>query len=150
MSEKSVTPVVNDGSPTNHGEQIRVVDGSVEPFALVQVWSVEDPGDCQTIISSEGVNDHGATSISALWGTRGTKYRLVLGTVLSHRTAMKSSAGTTGFGETHVQEGQDDVLLHGKQRDAEQGDDHELDRTDFAQEGPVGDERAGTAEVCVD
>lgn len=89
MSEKSVTPVVNDGPPTNHGKQIRVVDGSVEAFALVQVWSVEYPGDGQTIISSEGVNDHGATSISALWGITSTKYRLVLGTVLSHRTAIK-------------------------------------------------------------
>lgn len=99
MCEKSVTPVVNDGSPTNHGKHIRVVDGSVEPFALVQVRSVEDPGDCQTVISSEGVNDHGATSISALWGIRGTKHRLVLGPVLSQRTRIKSSAGTTGFGE---------------------------------------------------
>ncbi|KAG7230521.1 hypothetical protein INR49_012234, partial [Caranx melampygus] len=32
-----------------------------------EVWSVEDPGDGQTIVASEGVNDHGATSVSALW-----------------------------------------------------------------------------------
>lgn len=82
MSEKCVTPAVDDGSPTDHGKQIRVVDGSVEPFALVQVRSVKDPGDCQTVISSEGVNDHGATSISALWGDQ--KHKVYLGTVLSH------------------------------------------------------------------
>lgn len=45
---------------------------------------------------------------------------------------------------------QDDVLLHGKQRDPEQGQDHQLDRADLPEEGAVGDQRAGDAEVCVD
>lgn len=45
-----------------------MVDGAVEPFALMQVRSVENPGDCETIISPEGVDDHGATSVSALRG----------------------------------------------------------------------------------
>lgn len=45
-----------------------MVDGSIEAFTLVYVWSVKDPGDGQTVISPEGMNNHGATSISALWG----------------------------------------------------------------------------------
>lgn len=49
-----------------------------------------------------------------------------------------------------MKEAQDDVLLHGKQRDAKQGDDQQLDRAHFAKKSPVGDQRAGTAEVSVD
>lgn len=54
------------------------------------------------------------------------------------------------FGETHMKEVEDDVFLHSKQRDAKQGDNHQLDGAHFPQEGTVGDQRAGTAEVCVD
>lgn len=49
-----------------------------------------------------------------------------------------------------MKEIEDDVFLHSKQRDAKQGDDHQLDRTDFSQEGTIGDQGAGTAEVCID
>ena len=54
------------------------------------------------------------------------------------------------LGETHMKEAEDDEFLHGKQRDAKQGDHHQLDRAYFSQEGTVSDQRAGTAEVCVD
>merc|ERR1719419_51130 len=60
------------------------------------------------------MNDHGATSISAM------------------------------------KEAEDDEFLHSKQRDAKQGDHKQLDRAYFSQEGTVSDQRAGTAEVCVD
>lgn len=49
-----------------------------------------------------------------------------------------------------MKEAQDDVLLHGKECDAKQGDDQELDRAHFAKKSPVGDQRAGAAEVRVD
>lgn len=49
-----------------------------------------------------------------------------------------------------MQQVQDDVLLHGEQRDAEQGDHQQLHWTHFAQQSPVGDQRAGAAEVSVD
>lgn len=52
--------------------------------------------------------------------------------------------------DTHVQQVQDDVLLHGKQRDAKQGDHQQLHWTHFAEQSPVGDERAGAAEISVD
>lgn len=45
---------------------------------------------------------------------------------------------------------EDDELLHSEQSDAEQGDDHQLDRADLPQQSSVGDEAAGAAEVCVD
>lgn len=53
-------------------------------------------------------------------------------------------------GETHMKETEDDVFLHGKQRDAKQGDYQQLDRAYFSQDGTIGNERAGTTEVCVD
>ncbi len=53
-------------------------------------------------------------------------------------------------GDTHMKKAEDDVFLHSEQRDAKQGDDHQLDRAYFSEEGTVGDQRAGTAEVCVD
>lgn len=45
---------------------------------------------------------------------------------------------------------QDDVFLHGKERDTKQGHNHQLDRADFPEEGSIGNQRAGDAEVCVD
>lgn len=49
-----------------------------------------------------------------------------------------------------MKQGQDDVFLHGKQRDTEQSQNHQLDRADFPKEGAVGDQRGGDTEVCVD
>lgn len=57
---------------------------------------------------------------------------------------------TSGCGEAHVKQVQDDVFLHGKQRDAEQSQNHQLDRADLPEEGAVGDQGAGHTEVCVD
>lgn len=44
---------------------------------------------------------------------------------------------------------QDDKFLHGKQSDSKQGDDHQLHRADFTQDGSVGDQRAGAAEIRI-
>lgn len=52
--------------------------------------------------------------------------------------------------ETHMKEVEDDVFFHSKQRDTKQGDNHQLDRADFSQEGAVCNQTAGAAEVCVD
>lgn len=54
------------------------------------------------------------------------------------------------FGGAHVKEVDDDVFIHGVQRDPEQGDEHHLDGADFPQQCTVGDQRGGAAEVCVD
>lgn len=55
--------------PTDHSKDIRVVHGALQTTALVQVGPIEHPRDGQTIITSKGVDDHGASSISGL-GTR--------------------------------------------------------------------------------
>lgn len=52
--------------------------------------------------------------------------------------------------QAHVQQVQDDVFLHRKQRHTEQSQNQQLHRADFAEEGAVGNQRAGNAEVCVD
>ena len=49
-----------------------------------------------------------------------------------------------------MKEAEDDEFLHSEQRDAKQGDDHQLDGAHFSQEGAVGNQRASTAKVCVD
>lgn len=53
-------------SRTDHCKEVRVVDGALQVFASLEVRAVEDPGDGQTVVAPEGMNDHGATSISAL------------------------------------------------------------------------------------
>lgn len=59
-------------------------------------------------------------------------------------------SGGGGFGEAHVKQMQDDVLLHGEQRHAKQGQNQQLDRADFPQEGAVGDQGASHTEVRID
>lgn len=54
------------------------------------------------------------------------------------------------FGETHMKEVEDDEFLHSIQCDTKQGDNHQLDRAYFSQEGTIGNQSATTAEVCVD
>lgn len=49
-----------------------------------------------------------------------------------------------------MKEAEDDKFLHSKQRDAKQGHHQQLDRAYFSQEGTIGDQRASTAEVCID
>lgn len=49
-----------------------------------------------------------------------------------------------------MKEVEDYVFLHSKQCDAKQGDNHQLDGAHFAQQGAVGDQRGGNAEVSVD
>lgn len=49
-----------------------------------------------------------------------------------------------------MQQVQDDVFFHRKQRHTEQGQNQQLDRADLPEEGAVGDQRAGHTEVCVD
>ena len=56
----------NENTLTNHGEDIRMVDRAVEALAQVQVRAVEDPGNSQPVVASEGVDDHGASSIPGL------------------------------------------------------------------------------------
>lgn len=51
---------------------------------------------------------------------------------------------------THMEKIQNDVLFHRKQGDAEQRQDHQLDRTDFTQQSSVCDETSGDTEVGVD
>lgn len=51
---------------TDHGEQVRVVDGAVPMFALVQVRPVQDSGHHQAEVGSKRVDGHGATGILGL------------------------------------------------------------------------------------
>lgn len=44
----------------------------------------------------------------------------------------------------------DDVLLHCKQRDPKQSQNHQLDWADFTQNCPVSNQAAGHAEVRID
>lgn len=45
---------------------------------------------------------------------------------------------------------EDDVLLHRKQCDPKQSQNHELDWADLTQNRPVGDQAAGHTEVRID
>lgn len=54
------------------------------------------------------------------------------------------------FGGTHMKEAEDDIFFHSIQCDTKQGDNHQLDRAHFSQDGTVGNQRASTAEVCID
>lgn len=51
---------------------------------------------------------------------------------------------------TYMNEVQDNVFLHSKQCDPKQSHNHQLDRTDFTQHRPVGDQASGHTEVSVD
>ena len=59
---------------TDHGEQVRVVDGGVPVLALVEAGPVQDPGHHQTEVRSERVDGHGATGVSGLEGRDGGFY----------------------------------------------------------------------------
>ena len=59
---------------TDHGEQVRVVDGGVPVLALVEVGPVQDPGHHQTEVRSERVDGHGATGVFGLEGRDGGFY----------------------------------------------------------------------------
>lgn len=51
---------------------------------------------------------------------------------------------------TYMYKIKDDVLLHGKQCDPKQSQNHQLDWADFTQNCPVGNQAAGHAEVRID
>lgn len=54
------------------------------------------------------------------------------------------------FVSTYMYKIKDDVLLHGKQCDPKQSQNHQLDWADFTQNCPVGNQAAGHAEVRID
>lgn len=56
----------------------------------------------------------------------------------------------TIFVFTYMYKIEDDVLLHRKQCDPEQSQNHELHWADFTQNRAVGDQAAGHTEVCID
>lgn len=49
-----------------------------------------------------------------------------------------------------MKEVENDVFIHRIQCDAKQGDNHQLDRAYFSQEGTVGNQNGTTAEIRID
>ena len=54
-------------SLTDHGKQIRVVDGAVVLVSVLETRPVQNPSDRQAKVGSEGVDDHGGPYVVRLW-----------------------------------------------------------------------------------
>lgn len=54
------------GQPTNHGKQVRVIDGSFLLVAVPQTRAVEHSSHRQTEVGSVSVDDHGGAHVVGL------------------------------------------------------------------------------------
>lgn len=64
--EATDKPLRGDVSLTNHGKQIRVINGSLVVVAVSQTRPVKYPSHCQAKVGSESVNDHGRPNVVGL------------------------------------------------------------------------------------